>query len=222
MSQIGKEIRRARKGLNWTLRTLSERCGLSQGYISQIERGLASPSLVSLRKIYEALGADPPRKYPLFSRGRTYDTSTLVLRKGEHLRIEVPGLPVVYEYLSPSFPGRELEAVVNVFPPGSKHPAASHIAEEFGVLLEGSLILGIDGEEYRLRVSDTYQIPSGVSHSYECVSEEPVRVLLVTSSSLLDVDSSVMIALSRDRVSVGEDTREFAQQSEKRIKGGTS
>ena len=45
------KIRKYRKKLNLTIKDLAERTGLSIGYISQLERDEAEPSLSSLRKI---------------------------------------------------------------------------------------------------------------------------------------------------------------------------
>lgn len=54
---IGEKIRRARfaRGKLWTQKKLAEQAGLSQGYISAIERGEEFPSLKALTKISEVL-----------------------------------------------------------------------------------------------------------------------------------------------------------------------
>ena len=48
---LGTNIREYRKNKKLTIKELSERTGLSIGYISQVEREEAEPSLSSLRKI---------------------------------------------------------------------------------------------------------------------------------------------------------------------------
>ena len=54
---IGEKVRRARfaRGKLWTQKKLAEAAGLSQGYISAIERGEEFPSLKALTKISEVL-----------------------------------------------------------------------------------------------------------------------------------------------------------------------
>jgi|GEM_PF-400453 len=54
---IGDKVRRARfsRGKLWTQKKLAEAAGLSQGYISAIERGEEFPSLKALRRISEVL-----------------------------------------------------------------------------------------------------------------------------------------------------------------------
>lgn len=56
--EIGKKIRdiRTQKGL--TQEELADRCELSKGFISQLERDLTSPSIATLIDILQCLGTD--------------------------------------------------------------------------------------------------------------------------------------------------------------------
>lgn len=53
---IGTRIRQLRKANNQKLINISQRTGLSQPYISEIERGIKEPSIETLSKICFALG----------------------------------------------------------------------------------------------------------------------------------------------------------------------
>lgn len=53
---IGKRIRQLRIKNDLTLEELASRCELTKGYLSQLERNLASPSIQTLEDITEALG----------------------------------------------------------------------------------------------------------------------------------------------------------------------
>ena len=53
---IGEKIRRLRMELQLTQEELADRTELTKGYISQVERDLASPSIATLVDILEALG----------------------------------------------------------------------------------------------------------------------------------------------------------------------
>jgi DNA-binding transcriptional regulator YiaG len=48
---VGRRIREMRKAKNMSIPVLAERADLSSGLISQVERGLTSPSIRSLRQI---------------------------------------------------------------------------------------------------------------------------------------------------------------------------
>lgn len=52
---IGTKIREKRKELGFSLKDLADKTDLTPGFISQIERDLAEPSITSLRKIAKAL-----------------------------------------------------------------------------------------------------------------------------------------------------------------------
>ncbi|NHM28930.1 helix-turn-helix transcriptional regulator [Desulfofundulus sp. TPOSR] len=53
---IGRRIREIRKANNQKLLNISQQTGLSQPFISEIERGIKVPSIETLEKICSALG----------------------------------------------------------------------------------------------------------------------------------------------------------------------
>ena len=55
MDQMGKRIKRKREILGFQIKELSIKIGVTSSLISQIERGKAFPSIVTLKKIAEAL-----------------------------------------------------------------------------------------------------------------------------------------------------------------------
>ncbi|MBQ1469164.1 MAG: helix-turn-helix transcriptional regulator, partial [Solobacterium sp.] len=54
--EIGKRIKQLRVKSNLTLEELASRTELTKGYLSQLERNLALPSIPTLEDITEALG----------------------------------------------------------------------------------------------------------------------------------------------------------------------
>lgn len=50
------------------------------------------------------------------------------------------------------------------FEPSSTVPEHSHPHEQLGLVVEGELVLRIDGVDHRLRAGNAYQIPGGVPH----------------------------------------------------------
>src|SRR5438067_13234200 len=53
---VGERLRAIRGLRRATLRTIAERAGLSESFLSQVERGRASASIASLRRIADGLG----------------------------------------------------------------------------------------------------------------------------------------------------------------------
>ena len=56
--QIGEKIKRLRLKNSLTQEEVANRCELSKGFISQLERDQTSPSIASLVDILECLGTD--------------------------------------------------------------------------------------------------------------------------------------------------------------------
>ena len=56
--EIGSKLKRLRIKNNLTQEELADRCELSKGFISQIERDLASPSISTLSDLLQCLGTD--------------------------------------------------------------------------------------------------------------------------------------------------------------------
>ncbi len=60
--------------------------------------------------------------------------------------------------------------------PAAEVPAHTHPHEQLGLVVEGELVLVIDGVEHRLAAGDAYQIPGGVEHAAR-TAESRCRVL---------------------------------------------
>jgi len=56
---LGRNVRKCRIEAGLTQEQLSERSGFSQQYISDMERGLRNPTIVSLYELSQALGTTP-------------------------------------------------------------------------------------------------------------------------------------------------------------------
>jgi transcriptional regulator with XRE-family HTH domain len=53
---VGDNCARLRRERGWTQEQLSERSGLSQQYISDLERGKRNPTIVTIFELAQALG----------------------------------------------------------------------------------------------------------------------------------------------------------------------
>lgn len=184
MTEIGNFIRTQRKLRKWTLEELSARCGLSLSFLSQVERGVTSLSILSLNSICEALEI-PLSGLTDFSNSKSNssvrsDTSEVV-RMDEGPCIQVSEGSIKYQFLSGDFPGRLFEILIGEIPPNYHYPPAAHDGEEFGYVLEGVLNLSIGDEVYSLGPSDSYHFLSTTPHGYRTEVETRARVLWVQS-----------------------------------------
>ena len=180
---LGRAIRARRRALDLTLKNLGERSGLSVGFLSQLERDLATPSLSALSGIAAALGValDSFLAAPRPASGLT--------RRGERPLFSTGAAgtdQIRYERLSTAFPGQSLNAVLVHVPPGYESEAVRHEGEEIAYVLEGSLIVGIAGETIRLDAGDSLHYAAGQAHRWTNAQDGWTRVLWTGTAPIFD------------------------------------
>lgn len=157
---IGQRIRELRKGRGMTLQALAEATGLSSSMLSLVERGLASPSIGSLVVISEALGKSMSA---LIVEGPD-PQDNLVVRAAEARVVETSTGAVRRVMKEDTVNG--VTVAVNEYAPhtGSSEQPLSHYGFEYGFLLEGSLIVEVDGANHVLKVGDLVSYSSQRPH----------------------------------------------------------
>lgn len=170
---LGAMIRHSRQRKGLTLQELGAKCALSVGFLSLVERGLASPSLGSLAVIAEALDL------PISSFLDVDAGQGAITRDGERARISIEGSPLDYERLSTVFPGQSFDAVRIHVPSGYVSETVSHAGEEWIYVLAGELTQTINSNVYVLRAGDTCHFRGEASHSYANNGAEPLSLLWV-------------------------------------------
>jgi len=182
--ELGRKIRALRLERRLTLRELAASVGVSQSLISQVERGLASPSITTLRRIAAALHV--PIAVLFLGSGEASDGETdrlgnrLVVRRHERKGLRVPQSNVLYELLTPDL-NRRIEFLWLEYGPGdtSQPDPMSHPGEENAICLEGSVVVTIDGEEFVLNEGDSISFDSSRPHRVENRSDR--RAVLVSA-----------------------------------------
>lgn len=157
---VGNRIRELRAARGITVTELARRAEVSTGLISQVERELADPSLVTIRKIAKAL--DVPL-FSLFEESETEDVA--VVRRDTRMHIQSPG-GIVYTRISA---GRgRLEVLQGTLAPGTASASEpwSHPSEECTVVTAGTLVVEVAGTERTLEVGDSCYFDSRLPHRY--------------------------------------------------------
>lgn len=176
---LGMRIRRRRRQLDLTLRELCDMAGLSPGYLSQVERGLASPTLGTLAQI--ARGLDLGLEH-FVGETRPEDAVT---RAGTRPRFSIEGSAMGYETLAASFPGAELSSYILHVPPGFRSETVAHEGEEILFVLEGCITQVLDGEAFRLSAGDSLHYSGATPHSWANESDAPARLLWTGTLAVL-------------------------------------
>ncbi|WP_442600552.1 helix-turn-helix domain-containing protein [Paenibacillus sp. KN14-4R] len=171
--ELGKTIANYRKNKNYTIKQLSEITNVTSSMISQIERGLSSPSLNTLRVIADAL------EVPLFSLFTEFvPTKNLITRANSRKKVIFTSNNWEYSLLSPDLSG-SIEMVLMKLPPGSQsaEKPMRHIGEEVAYVLTGEVVLFIGDDVETLFDGDSVKIPPGVEHKWENKSENEATVI---------------------------------------------
>ena len=175
-SEVGERIRSLRQKREMTLQQLSEQAGVSVGMLSQMERGRSSPTIRTLQRVADAL--EVPLNWFFSSPEVSQDHPAWVLPLSHRRRIAFGDMKVVKELLSPAGDGKVELLLVTIEPGGSSGPVAyTHIGEDAGVVLEGRLLLEVDGVPSTLESGDAFRFASSLPHRFENADTGRTRVL---------------------------------------------
>jgi transcriptional regulator with XRE-family HTH domain len=168
---MGQTIRQLRSDKQLTLEQAAERAGCTPGFLSQVERNQAVPSITMLYAIAKALGVEVTHFFPRMT------PVAQVARADERETFRFEGSFIAYSPLSTSSPNRKLESLlVHVDPVDGTLPAdefRSHPGEEFAYVLEGTLRFWIGDGIYDLNPGDSVHFKSTVKHRMENPGDEP-------------------------------------------------
>lgn len=179
--RLGMRVRARRLERNLSLHQLAMLSGLSTGMLSQIERGLSSPSLRSLRLIAVALSVpiswffaapELPEETPL----------PYIVRRANRRLLRLTPTGVMKELLSPSSPLLLEMYELLLQPGGSSGPEFySHLGEKAGLVMSGSMRLWLEEKPHILEEGDSFQFPSTVPHQFDNPGREPSRILWIVA-----------------------------------------
>jgi transcriptional regulator with XRE-family HTH domain len=170
---LGRLVRAIRVSHGMSIEALAKVAGVSAGGISQIERGVGNPAFTTLVKMAYGMGV------PVGSFLRTdQEEIGLVVRKDRRKRLVASEEGLVYELLTPDLQ-RRLEMLRSQIASGfdnSDRPLV-HEGEECVHLLDGELLIYIDGDEYHLTEGDSITYDPMVPHWYRNPFPRPAVII---------------------------------------------
>ncbi len=184
--QIGRRLRQTRKDLTLSLADLAKRSGVSTGTLSQLERGLVSPSLRTIERIGQALGVPIYWLFDVPGRDGEAD-DPFVVRSGQGIALTVVEEGMGKVLITPrDFEAMQLMTVK--MEPGSRSSPGyfRHEGVDVGYVLSGSLHLEVDGRLYVLSSGDTFAFDSHLPHRFENRGGSRAEVLWINTKSKLN------------------------------------
>jgi transcriptional regulator with XRE-family HTH domain len=162
---LGIRLREIRKQKKKTLQNLADISQCSINYLSQVERGLNSPTIETLRRIVDALDV---QLIDLFSENQIDDLPK-VIRKEERQTFYKNLSGVTYYALSSSGDQEFLDSFIIKLKPGANIGYSPHKEEgtEFIFVLSGKIDLIYDGHPLRLSSGDSISFNTEKPHYFK-------------------------------------------------------
>lgn len=174
---VGERIHARRKALGLTLQELATRSGLSAPFISQAERNLSVPSLVSLLALAKAMDVE-------IGYFMTIPHSDAIVDRAASPRRIRADSPVIYHDLSSDFEGRRMDAMLIEIPPGYAFRMDQRNGEMFRYVIKGELHATAGDVETILGPGDSMHFDARLPHSIANQSNEPAILLYAGTPSL--------------------------------------
>lgn len=175
--EIGNQIRRIRLQRGLTQEELADRCELSKGFISLLERDLTSPSLDTLADILESLGTDLPSFFAKSGEEKIVfgEDDIFVKEDAEQIRGRI-------RWLVPSAQKNRMEPIlVEMAPGGETIEDDPHEGEEFGYVLSGAVKIVVGDRVERVRKDESFYFLPTAPHKLVNAGKSVCRVLWVST-----------------------------------------
>lgn len=171
--ELGRRMRTRRQRLSMTLQDVSNASGVSVGYLSQVERGNATPTLGTLTQIAQALEVDTDYFV------RTPHTVDSLTRGDSRPKFAVAGSSIEYEQIGVERAGHELTSYVMNVPPGYESEVVTHVGEEIIYILDGTISQIVGEREYIMGPGDSLHYLGTTPHCWANKTDRPARILWV-------------------------------------------
>jgi transcriptional regulator with XRE-family HTH domain len=178
IKQIAARLAGLRDALEITPEEMSRVCNLSVEEYLRLESGTVDISVSILHQIAQVYGVglttlmfgDEPKMNTYF-----------ITRKGKGVSVERTKA-YKYQSLAAGFAGRKADPfLVTVHPkPDDEAPYLnSHAGQEYNLILEGRMLLQINGKDLTLEAGDSIYFNSELPHGMKALNGEKVRFLAI-------------------------------------------
>jgi transcriptional regulator with XRE-family HTH domain len=179
---VGARIRALRRSNGLGLNEMSARTGLSIGFLSQMERGLSSPTLRALTSLADAMQINLAE----IVRGPTVAQPKVpvITRAGERSSISMWKSGIRKHALaSGGAASSAFSFTLLDFEPhaSSGDDLYTHQGEEAGYVLQGRLKLVVGDKQWTLAAGDSFHFSSELPHRFENAANRNLVVVMVNA-----------------------------------------
>ncbi|HEY5303669.1 MAG TPA: helix-turn-helix domain-containing protein [Acidimicrobiales bacterium] len=174
---VGRRLRRIRLARKLTLSKVAASANISEGFLSQIERGVGNASIATLRSVAGILGVE---MRDLFD--ESTDRAHNVLRRHDRPILSFGDMGT--KYLLTSAADRNLEVFITELNPHGTTGEELYVhgdSEEFLLVIEGSIELHLGEDVFRLEAWDSVTFRSSTPHLANEINGEPAKLLFAAT-----------------------------------------
>ncbi len=173
---IGSKIKDLRLENGLTQEELANRCELTKGFISQLERDLTSPSISTLQDILEVLGTTISDFFSEKEEDKHVFTQDEFFEKYDSEKKSL------IKWIVPNAQKYEMEPIILELEPGGESMSDEpHTGEEFGYVLEGEIILKINNKRFKVQKGQSFYYIASKYHQIENASKKKAVIIWVST-----------------------------------------
>ncbi len=174
--KIGEKIRRLRIKNSLTQEELADRCELTKGFISQVERDLTSPSIATLVDILDGLGTNLKDFF------NEIEDEQIVFTKEDAFVTENEDLNYNLRWVVPNAQKNIMEPIfIEIEPGGRTKEDSPHEGEEFGYVINGSIFIHFGNEKQKVRKGESFYFKANANHYISNAGKTIARVIWVSA-----------------------------------------
>jgi transcriptional regulator with XRE-family HTH domain len=181
--EMGRRLREARLGSGLTLAEVAAKAGVSESFLSKLERGQASASIANLIQLAEVLGLG---LHELFASDNAPAKTRVALYRAQPGRVgpsaifrEVAATGYLWRHLGGGAPLDRMEVFHLVFPrEKGMETTVSHPGQEHCHVLSGEVRFFVGDAEYLLKAGDGIFIDSQQPHRAENAGRGKAHMLM--------------------------------------------
>lgn len=173
---IGEKIKSIRVKNSLTQEELADRCELTKGFISQVERDLTSPSIATLMDILEGLGTNLK---DFFSDNVE---EKIVFSQEDFFETENEELNYVIKWIIPNAQKNSMEPIlIEIEPDGKTKEDNPHEGEEFGYVINGRVILHLGDKAYKIKKGESFYFKANSKHYISNSGKTKANIIWVST-----------------------------------------